>query len=78
MKNIPLTHMNAGEAGEVVEFLGGHGLRNRLYVIGIRPGVRITKVSTGFARGPVVVKAGGTQTAIGFGMSNKIIVEVNR
>ena len=78
IKRIPLTDMNAGETATVVEFLGGWRVRNRLCALGLRPGIKIAKVSTAFTRGPVVVQVGGTQTALGFGMSYKVIVEVER
>ena len=48
---------------------------SRLNALGIRPGQRITKVSSTPMRGPVTIKIGNAQVAIGFGMANKIIVE---
>lgn len=77
-ERISLADMKAGETGMVTEFLGGMGMHYRLRMLGVRPGVRLTKVSASFARGPVVVRVGGTQTALGFGMSHKVIVEVDR
>jgi len=44
--------------------------------LGIRPGKKITKISSMLMRGPVTVQAGHTQIAIGFGMANKIFVEL--
>jgi len=44
--------------------------------LGIRPGKRITKVGSMFMRGPVTVQLDSTQVAIGFGMANKVIVEL--
>ena len=78
VERIPLTDMGTGETGTVVEFFGGRGVYNRLRALGIRHGVKITKVSGAFARGPVVLQVGGTQAALGFGMSYKVIVEVER
>jgi ferrous iron transport protein A len=75
---IPLTDMGTGEMGTVVDFLGGRGLNNRLMSLGIRPGVKVNKVSSAFGRGPVVIQVGNAQTALGFGMSYKVIVEVER
>jgi len=77
-ERITLTDMTTGETGTVVEIIGGRGVTGRLQALGIRPGVTATKVSTHFARGPVVVQVGGTQAAVGFGISHKIIVEVTR
>ena len=76
-KLISLQQMRAGQRGKVVEIQGGHGLVNRLSALGIRPGKRITKVSSMLMRGPVTIQSGNLQVAVGFGMSKKIIVEVD-
>ena len=75
-KRITVSRMRAGQSGEVVQILGGPGLANRLYSLGIRPGKRITKVSSMFMRGPVTIQVDRAQIAIGYGMANKIVVEV--
>ena len=77
-ERIPLVDMEAGETGIVIGFFGGRGVHNRLQALGIRQGAKVTKVSAAFGRGPVVLKVGGAQTALGFGVSYKIIVEVDR
>ena len=76
-KLVTLHHMQSGQAGRVVQIQGGHGLVNRLSALGIRPGKRITKVSSMLMRGPVTIQSGNTQIAIGFGMANRIIVELD-
>ncbi len=75
MAMIDLTHMAAGERGTVVEVHGGHGMKARLEAMGIRPGVEITKISNQIMRGPVIIKAGNTQVALGHGMARKVFVE---
>lgn len=70
-----LTRMKPGEKGKVTDIRGGHGMLRRLETLGIRPGVSITKVSAQFMRGPVVVRVGNTQAAIGFGMARHVFVE---
>ena len=75
-KHLPLNRMEAGQSGIVVQIQGGRGLTNRLSALGIRPGQRITKVSSMFMRGPVTIQVGNAQVAIGFGMASKIIVEL--
>lgn len=77
-KRIILREMKDGESGIIVEFLAGRGMYERLSALGIRPGVKIIKVGTASKHGPVVVRVGRNQTAIGFGMSCKITVEVDR
>lgn len=78
VERIPLVDMKTGETGTVVEILGGGGAHNRLRALGIKHGVKVTKVSAAFARGPVVLQIYGTQAALGFGISYKIIVDVER
>ena len=75
-KLVTLRQMRSGQRGKVVEVHGGHGLVNRLSSMGIRPGKRITKVSSMLMRGPVTIQVGNAQMALGFGMANKIIVEL--
>ena len=74
-KQVSLARMQTGQGGVVVEIQGGHGMVNRLNALGIRPGKRITKVSSIFMRGPVTIQIDGAQVAIGFGMAKRIIVE---
>ena len=76
-KLVTLRQMQSGQSGRVVQIQGGHGLVNRLSALGIRPGKRITKVSSMLMRGPVTIQLSNTQVAVGFGMANKIIVELD-
>jgi ferrous iron transport protein A len=75
-KHIPLTLLKAGQSGRIVEIQGGPGLVNRLSALGIRPGGRITKVNSMLMRGPVTVRIGRTQVAMGFGMARRVIIEL--
>ncbi len=70
--------MYPGQSGRVKQIDGGIGMVNRLNSLGIRPGKKITKVSSMLMRGPVTVQLGSTRLAIGFGMANKIIVELEQ
>ena len=74
-KQMTLARMRVGQSGVVAQILGGHGMSNRLSALGIRPGLRVTKVSSMVMRGPVTIQLGGSQVAIGFGMANRIVVE---
>ena len=75
-KLVTLRQMQSGQSGKVVQVQGGMGLANRLSALGVRPGKKITKVSSMLMRGPVTIQSGNTRMAIGFGMANKIIVEI--
>ena len=75
-KQMSLVRMQTGQSGAVVQIQGGHGMVNRLSALGIRPGKRITKVSSMLMRGPVTIQVDRAQVAIGFGMARRIIVEL--
>jgi len=70
--------MYPGQSGRVMQVAGGIGMVNRLNALGIRPGKKITKVNSMLMRGPVTVQLGGTRLAIGFGMANRILVEIEQ
>ena len=73
---ISLTKLKSKQSGKVKEILGGVGVTQRLSVMGIRPGKMITKVSSMFVKGPVTIKVDRSRIALGFGVANKVIVEV--
>lgn len=69
-----LTQLGSGQSGTVVDVAGGRGLAGRLGALGVRPGKRITKISSEIMRGPVVVQVDRTEIAVGFGMARHILV----
>jgi ferrous iron transport protein A len=75
---IDLTQMRPGESGIITEIRGGHGLTRKIQSLGIRPGKKITKVSSHFWRGPQTIEIDNIQIAIGFGMAKKIFVQAER
>ena len=75
-KHITLSQLDAGRSGKVVQIQGGQGMINRLGALGIRPGKRVTKVSSMFMRGPITIRVGNAQVAIGFGMAKRIVVDL--
>jgi len=75
---LTLTEMKTGQTGIVIEVLGGYGLIRRLDALGIRPGRKVTKLSSTLFRGPVMLRVDNTQVAVGFGMARKIIVEADK
>jgi len=76
-KRISICELRQGQSGRVVEILGGHGIAERLNSMGIRPGKDINKVSTAFMKGPITVSVDRCQIAIGWGMAQKVMVEVS-
>jgi ferrous iron transport protein A len=79
-ENIQLTlgQMGAGQTGTIIQILGGRGLNLRLEALGIRPGKKVTKISTMLFHGPVTLRTDHTEVAVGFGMAKKILVEVDK
>jgi len=77
-EQLTLAEMRTGQTGIVVGVLGGHGLIRRLDALGIRPGKKVTKLSSTLFRGPVTLRVNNTQVAVGFGMARKIIVEADK
>ena len=75
---ITLNQLNKGVEGTVVNLNGGRGLVNKLNSLGIRKGKNVSKISDSFIGGPVTVRIDNTKIAIGRGMADKIIVEVNK
>ena len=73
---LSLTWMEAGQSGTIMQIQGGIGLVGRLAALGVRPGKRITKISSLFIRGPVIIEMDRAQLAIGFGMANRVIVKL--
>jgi ferrous iron transport protein A len=72
---IDLTRMRKGERGKIVDIQGGWGLLRKMETLGIKQGTEIVKVSSQLMRGPITIRVGNTQVAIGFGMARRIMVE---
>ena len=69
-----LIEIDTGQSGKVAEVRGGDGLRRRLDAMGIRLGTQLTKTSGSYLRGPVTVRTGNSQLALGFGMASRVFV----
>lgn len=77
-EQLTLAQMRTGRTGTVVEVLGGHGLIRRLDALGIRPGKKVTKISSTLFHGPVILRVDSTDVAVGFGMARRIIVVLDK
>jgi Fe2+ transport system protein FeoA len=73
-----LVDMRVGEIGVVRALSGGRGAQQRLAAMGIRPGQVVAKTSGPFMRGPVTVRVGNSQIALGYGIACRVIVEVGK
>jgi len=72
-----LGQMESGQTGTIIQILGGRGLNQRLDALGIRPGKKVTKISTMLFHGPVTLRTDHTDVAVGFRMAHKILVEID-
>ena len=51
------------------------GLNRKIDMIGIRVGMEIKVVSRQWMKGPVIIRVGNTEVAIGYRMADKILVK---
>ncbi len=70
-----LIEIEQGQEAIVSEIHGGAGMIRRLDALGIFKGKAVTKTGSQWMRGPVVVRCGNTEVAIGYGMARKIMVK---
>ena len=73
---IPLSGLENGKTAIIKDLEGGFGFKRKISSLGIRVGKQIRIISTQPFRGPLVIKIDSMRVAIGRGMANKIIVEV--
>ena len=70
-----LDKMVKGRRGRIMNVVGGKGVVLKLSAQGIVPGMIVEKV--GHLRGgPVLLKVGRCQVAIGLGLARRVLVEV--
>jgi len=72
MDKVSLINLKDREGAVVADIEGGLNARRRLENMGVRIGKHVIKISG--ASGPVVIKIGNSQVAIGRGIASKIIV----
>ncbi len=72
---LSIAQMATGQSGRIISIGRGREMK-RVEAMGLRIGKNITKVSGMFGHGPITVKSGGTQLALGHGMAKKVFIEV--
>jgi len=70
---LPLSKLSIGEEAKLINVQGGHGIKQRLSVLGLNPGVRITMIQNG-SWGPVILGVMDSRIALGRGMAKNIFV----
>ncbi|RLE53301.1 MAG: ferrous iron transport protein A [Candidatus Methanomethylicota archaeon] len=71
----PLSMLQPGEVGIVVQIAAGRGLTRRLVEMGITPGTHVKVLYNG--PGPVVIMVRDSRLVLGRGAAMKILVEVD-
>jgi len=83
-RKIPLTALKAGETATVVSIDavfgrgGGRrwGFEKRLMDMGLTPGTKVTVVKSAPFHGPIEILVRGSRLALGRGVAERILVEV--
>lgn len=70
---MPLAMVSPGEVVQVVDVRAGWGLQRRLADMGLTPGV-IIRVMNSQRPGPIIVDLRGSRLALGYGMTQRILV----
>jgi len=73
---VTLIDLPVGKKGIIKAINGGHNLLQKLDNMGIRSGTEITKISRQWNKGPVTIRFGNNEIAIGHGMAGKIMIEL--
>ena len=71
---VSMAELKAGQKGILASIKGGVGMVRRLNALGIYEGRQITKISAQWMRGPIIVRVGSADIAIGYGMARRIMV----
>ncbi|MBN2166894.1 MAG: ferrous iron transport protein A [Marinilabiliaceae bacterium] len=73
---VTVLEMQEGKLGIISSINGGVGLQKKLENMGISKGAEIFKISRQWLKGPVIIRHGNTELAIGYNMAMKIMVDI--
>lgn len=68
-----LTNLKVGEKGIIREIKGDKVMQQRLYSLGVIPGLTLKVENSSF--GPIVIKISSNKLALGRGVASNILVE---
>jgi Fe2+ transport system protein FeoA len=87
-QKVPLTSLRDGEIGTIVSLIashgkggkwqGGWGFKKRLMDMGLTPGTKVIVVKSAPFHGPLEILVRGSRLALGRGVAERILVEVER
>jgi Fe2+ transport system protein FeoA len=72
---ILLSEFPVGQSGILKGISGGNGLRQKFDEMGMQIGKEIKVTSRQWGHGPVIIKYGNTEIAIGHGMAEQVLIE---
>ena len=75
--NVFVSDLKSGDSATVEAIIGGRGVRQKLFDLGVLPGTTLTVLQGGKAS-PYLVEIGGSKIMIGWGMTSKIRVKLDR
>ena len=70
-----IQELRNGEVAKIKNVIGGRHFVNKAESLGIRIGVQVSKISSQMMQGPITIKVGQTQIAIGHRMAKRIVIE---
>lgn len=70
---LPLAMIAEGEEVQLINVVGGRGMRRRLADLGLNPGMNIRVVRVD-PLGPMIVDVKGSRIALGRGMAQRVMV----
>lgn len=73
---ISLVEMKVNATGIIRQLGEGDQFQAKMNSLNLRIGKKVKKISNSMLKGPIVVEIDKSRVAIGFGMSQKVLVEV--
>jgi len=74
---VPLSALEPGENGTIVDLSAGHALLSRMASMGFTPGADVSVIQN-FGRGPLIALVRGARIALGRGEAGRIRVRRER
>ena len=74
-QHMPLAMVGPGEVVTVVNIRAGRGLTRRLADMGLTPGTTL-RVINSQTPGPIIVEVRGSRLVLGYGIVQKVMVEI--
>lgn len=75
---VPIVKMKRGERGIIVQINGGFGFQSNIKARGVRKGKTLIVKEIQPWGGPVLIDVDGEEMALGRGMAQKILIEVEK